>query len=161
MQRRFPKSSRTVLQFLMASALLGLSCGCLWGQSVDLPHGGQSVGFGIQIITPTNGVDFANFAKHLVAAVKVKWIAKMPQSALMGDKGRVVVRFSIQKDGTLTSQPPIVEETSKNRELDSATVEAVRSAAPFDHLPDAFDGPSVELRLTFLYNLPPDQGARP
>lgn len=150
-----------MLQFLMASTLLGLSCGCLRGQSAQFPHGGQSLGFGFQILTRTNGVDFANFAKHLLVAVKHKWYEKMPQPAVMGDKGRVVVRFSIQKDGTLTSEPPIVEESSKEKELDSAAVEAVRSAAPFDHLPDAFHGPSVELRLTFLYNLPPDQAARP
>jgi len=139
----------------MAGALLGLSCGCLWGQSADLPRRGQNVGYGIQILTPTNGVDFTEFEKHVLTAVRLKWFAKMPESAMMGEKGMVVVRFGIQKDGTLTSQPPIVESPSKKKELDSAAVEAVRSAAPFDHLPDAFDGSSIELRLTFFYNVRP------
>jgi len=150
-----------VLRFLIAIALLGVSCGCLWGQSVESPRPRSKVGYGLQILTPTNGVDFTQFEKHLLAAVKAKWFAKMPESAMMGEKGMVVVRFGIQKDGTLTSQPPIVENPSKIKELDTAAIDAVRSAAPFDHLPDAFDGPSIELRLGFFYNIRPDHAPLP
>ena len=35
-----------------------------------------------------------------------------------------------------------------------AAVSAVRASAPFEHLPEAFKGPNIDLRLTFLYNQP-------
>jgi len=161
MRRRSKKSIPAVLQFLMASALFGLSCGYLLGQRVELPHSGPVFVSGVQILTPTGGVDFTTFGVHLAAAVEVKWFAKMPQSALLGDKGRVVVRFSIQKDGTLVGQGPTIEESSKKKELDNAAIQAIRSAAPFEHLPDAFVGPAAEVRLIFKYNLPPDPAAQP
>jgi len=139
-----------VLRILTAGALLVLSCGCLRAQGVE-PRGRPDFGFAIHFVTPTNGVDFTNFAKDLFAALSRQCAAKMSQPALMGEREKVVVRVTIQKDGTLGGQPPIVEESSGKNEVDAAAVNAVRSAAPFDHLPDAFDGPSIELRLAIAY----------
>jgi TonB family protein len=158
MRRRSQKSTPAVQQLLMAGALFALSCGCLLGQKVGLP---SSDVLGVQILTPTDGVDFTSFETHLVAAVRLKWFARMPESARMGDKGKVVVRFSIQRDGTLGSQMPTVEESSKKKQIDNAAVQAVRSAAPFDHLPVDFSGPAAEVRLIFVYNLPRDQVTYP
>jgi hypothetical protein len=33
-------------------------------------------------------------------------------------------------------------------------VAAIRVSAPFEHLPESFKGPSIELRLVFSYNQP-------
>lgn len=111
MRRRFRKWRPAALQFLTAGALLVLSCGCLRAQGVEPPHRLPDVGFAIHTVTPTKSVDFTNFAVHLATAVKAKFFARVPKlSALMGDK--VVVRITIQKDGTLASQPPSVEESS-------------------------------------------------
>jgi outer membrane biosynthesis protein TonB len=44
--------------------------------------------------------------------------------------------------------------TSGNKALDDAAVVAIRASAPFEHLPQSFKGPNIELRLNFLYNLP-------
>ena len=84
--------------------------------------------------------------------VQRNWFAIMPESAKLGD--RVVVRFQIQKDGTLRVKEPMVEASSNKGLLDKAAVNAIRLSAPFQHLPEAFRGPYVELRFTFLYNLP-------
>jgi hypothetical protein len=43
----------------------------------------------------------------------------------------------------------------RRKALDDAAASAVRDSAPFDPLPESFNGPSIELRLRFFYNLPP------
>jgi TonB family protein len=80
----------------------------------------------------------------------------MPQSAMLGEKGRVVLRLQVQKDGRVPGQTPIIEVSSGKKALDKAAVGATRSSAPFKHLPEAFRGPLIEVRLTFVYNQPPD-----
>ena len=107
----------------------------------------------MQILTPTEGVDFAPFENHLLSTVKRNWYAKMPEEAKTGIKGRVTVRFRIQRDGTLGSQPPSVDVSSGMKALDDAAIAAIRTSIPFEHLPEAFKGPNVELRLSFFYNL--------
>jgi TonB family protein len=107
----------------------------------------------LQIITPHEGVDFTGFSADLVRVVKRNWYAKVPSEAKLNIKGRVVVGFGIQKDGQLSNVPK-VEVSSGNKALDEAAVSAVRASAPFEHLPEAFKGPNIDLRLTFLYNQP-------
>jgi TonB family protein len=70
-----------------------------------------------------------------------------------GLKGRVVVGFGIQRDGQLSNVPK-VEVSSGNEALDEAAVSGVRASAPFEHLPEAFKGPNIDLRFTFVYNQP-------
>ncbi len=109
----------------------------------------------LQIITPHEGVDFTGFSADLVRVVKRNWYARMPSEAKqnMKIKGRVVVGFGIQNDGQLSNVPK-VEVSSGNKALDEAAVSAIRASAPFEHLPEAFKGPNIDLRLTFLYNQP-------
>jgi TonB family protein len=107
----------------------------------------------VQIITPHEGVDFTAFSTHLVQAIRRNWYGKLPEEAKQGEKGKVVVHFGIQKDGQLSNVPK-VEVSSGNKALDEAAVSAVRASAPFEHLPKAFKGPNIELRLTFAYNQP-------
>jgi outer membrane biosynthesis protein TonB len=45
----------------------------------------------------------------------------------------------------------MVESNSGNKQLDNAAVSAIRTSAPFEHLPEAFKGPNIELRFIFLY----------
>lgn len=107
----------------------------------------------MQILTPHEGVDFTPYTNHVVDSVKRNWYAKMPQEASAGLKGKVVLRFTIQKSGKL-ARTPMVEANSGNKQLDNAAVSAIRTSAPFEHLPEAFKGPNIELRFIFLYNLP-------
>jgi TonB family protein len=107
----------------------------------------------VQILTPHEGVDFTPYTNHLVESIKRNWYAKMPQEAKAGLKGKVVVRFKIQKNGKL-APTPMVESNSGNKQLDNAAVSAIHASAPFEYLPEAFKGPNIELRFIFLYNLP-------
>lgn len=120
-------------------------------------QGGQGLlGSGVQILTPTNGVDFSNYLTRLLARVKQNWESVMPISARMGEKGVVMMRFHIMRNGDMPGSEPMLERTSGKEPLDRAAGAALTESNPFEPLPSAFTGPYIELRIIFLYNLPLD-----
>jgi TonB family protein len=119
------------------------------GWTIQIPAVRSDV---LEILTPTDGVDFEAFSVHLLKAVKRNWYAQIPQDAER-KKGRAVVRVKILKNGAL-DHTPTVEVSSGDSALDNAAIGAIRASAPFDHLPQSFKGPDIELRLNFYYNTP-------
>ena len=115
---------------------------------------GGTFGNGYQILTPTEGVDFSDYMSRVVAAVRRNWYAVMPESAELGDRGRVALQFRIMKNGSVPDGEPVRIMGSGKEPLDRAAVSAIRSSNPFEPLPPAFSGPYIELRFIFLYNLP-------
>jgi TonB family protein len=85
----------------------------------------------LEILAPTDGVDFTAFSRRLLQVVRRSWYAKMPQDAKTGEAGRAVVQFKIRKNGTL-DHTPTVEVSSGNNALDNAAVAAIRASAPFE-----------------------------
>ncbi len=119
------------------------------------PGQGQGTfGNGYEILTPTEGVDFSDYMQRMLENVRRNWYAVMPQSALLGDRGRVLLRFKIMANGNVPSDDPSREMGSGKEPLDRAAVSAVRSSNPFEPLPPGFHGPFIEIRIMFLYNLP-------
>jgi outer membrane biosynthesis protein TonB len=117
--------------------------------------GGPGIGMGpVQILTPTEGVDFNDYIQRVIASVRRNWYAVMPESAQLGDKGIVVLEFSIRRDGSVPGNEPDKLRGSGKEPLDRAAISSIRSSNPFDHLPSAFSGPEIRLRFIFLYNLP-------
>ena len=119
-------------------------------------NGQGLLGAGVQILTPTDGVDFSNYLARLIARVKQNWITVWPISARMGDKGVVVMRFRILTNGNMPNPDPILERTSGKEPLDRAAGAALTESSPFEPLPTAYTRPYLELRVIFLYNLPLD-----
>jgi TonB family protein len=118
--------------------------------------GGQGyLGGGLEMLTPTEGVDFTNYLARIVASVKRNWEAVMPESARMGERGRVVLQFRILRDGLVPDAEPGLMGTSGKEPLDRAAISSIRASSPFPPLPPAFSGPYIELRFMFLYNLRP------
>lgn len=119
-------------------------------------NGQGLLGAGVQILTPTDGVDFSNYLARLIARVKQNWITVWPISARMGDKGVVVMRFRIMTNGDMPNPDPVLERTSGKEPLDRAAGAALTESNPFEPLPSAYTRPYLELRVIFLYNLPLD-----
>lgn len=117
-------------------------------------QGNSGMSGAYQILTPTEGVDFSDYMARVLASVRRNWYAVMPESAQLGDRGRVVLEFSIRRDGSVPNEDPQRLLGSGKEPLDRAAVSAIRSSNPFDHLPPAFSGPEIRLRFIFLYNLP-------
>lgn len=117
-------------------------------------QGGGSFGNGYEILTPTEGVDFSDYMNRLLASVRRNWYAVMPESAQLGDQGRVLLQFRIMRNGTVRAEDPNQLLSSGKEPLDRAAISAIRSSNPFQPLPPAFSGPYIDLRIMFLYNLP-------
>jgi TonB family protein len=117
-------------------------------------QGAGTYGNGYEILTPTEGVDFSDYMARVVASVRRNWYAVMPESAMLGDRGRVALQFRIMRDGSVPTGEPVRLLGSGKEPLDRAAVSAIRSSNPFEPLPPAFSGPYIELRFYFLYNLP-------
>jgi outer membrane biosynthesis protein TonB len=119
--------------------------------------GGGGQGFGgnaVEILTPTEGVDFSTYIARVLASVKRNWYSVMPESARLGDKGKVVLQFRIMRNGVVPEQEPVMMGSSGKEPLDRAAASSIRASTPFEPLPSAFSGPYIELRFIFLYNIP-------
>ncbi|HVB08368.1 MAG TPA: TonB C-terminal domain-containing protein [Candidatus Acidoferrales bacterium] len=157
--RALQENAQRALQNRNSSTSAAFSEAMPLGPGAPLPSGnnGQGLlGSGVQILTPTQGVDFSNYLARLLARVKQNWYSVMPISARMGDKGVVVMRFHIMRNGDMPNTEPMLERTSGKEPLDRAAGAALTESNPFEPLPSAFTGPYIELRIAFLYNLPLD-----
>lgn len=118
---------------------------------------GSALAHGLmEMLTPTEGVDFTHYLNRVLASVRRNWYAVIPESARLGEKGIVVLEFRIMKDGSVPQLEPTLVRTSGRDPMDFAASSSIRSSNPFEPLPQAFSGPFIALRFTFLYNLPLD-----
>ncbi len=106
------------------------------------------------ILSDTKGVDFGPYLVRLVHDVRRNWYAVMPESAYLGDQGKVVIIFTVNKDGSVPAGQPDIVSTSGKIHLDRPALAAIRSSEPFPPLPKEFTGDNIVLQFTFLYNLP-------
>jgi TonB family protein len=140
-----------------AGAQFGGPTGPTGGGGMGGYGGGAGQGYlggALQMLTPTEGVDFTNYLARVLASVKRNWYAVMPESAQLGEKGKVVLQFRIMKNGVVPDAEPAMVGTSGKDPLDRAAVSSIRASTPFEPLPPAFSGPYIELRFIFLYNIP-------
>ncbi|HLZ91070.1 MAG TPA: hypothetical protein VKQ28_05095 [Candidatus Acidoferrum sp.] len=124
-----------------------------------VPGGGGgrgSAAAGIEMLTPTEGVDFNDYLARVYQSVKRNWFAVMPASVELGDKGVVSLQFRIMKNGGVPDGEPVKVFGSGKEPLDRAAISSIRTSNPFEPLPTAFSGPYIELRFTYYYNLQPD-----
>jgi TonB C terminal len=111
---------------------------------------------GIEMLTPTEGVDFNDYLARVYQSVKRNWFAVMPASVELGDKGVVSLQFRIMRNGGVPDGEPVKVFGSGKEPLDRAAISSIRASNPFEPLPPAFSGPYIELRFTYYYNLQPD-----
>ncbi|MCX6617962.1 MAG: TonB family protein [Acidobacteria bacterium] len=126
---------------------------------VGVPQGGFSprtpgaIG-GAQILTDTMGVDFDPYLRRVIADIRQNWFAVMPEIARLGKRGRVVVIFDIQRDGTVAKL--FLVSASGAEPLDRASLAGISASVPFPALPAEFRGPVLRLQVSFLYNVAPE-----
>jgi TonB family protein len=156
-----PRSPGTALEEQLREALRNPGGGSyrLGDVGPGGPGGGGGQGFHdglVQILTPTQGVDFTNYMGRVLARVKRNWYAVIPESARLGEQGKVVIQFKILSNGHVPYPEPLLVATSGREPLDRAALSAIHASNPFEPLPQQFTGPYIELRFTFFYNLPID-----
>ena len=103
------------------------------------------------ILSDTRGVDFGPYLSRVVYIVRRNWYAVIPESARLGEKGRVAVVFEILKDGSVPQLRLVA--SSGADPLDRAALAGLRTSIPFPPLPEEFTGNHLVLQFIFLYNM--------
>jgi TonB family protein len=142
------------LGLLAAGVLLALFSPFVLGQDKPQTPPKLQLGNAVSILTLTRGADFSGYVRDMLASIKRNWIASLPDSVKAGQTGVVAIIVQVRADGTFLNPEPKIVRSSNRDALDAAAVAAVRASAPFPHFPTAFEGATVELRITFFYNIP-------
>ena len=100
----------------------------------------------------TKGYDWGPYAAEMIRKIKRNW--DVPKLAHYGLKGRLVVRFHLQRDGRVEGLRLLV--SSGVPPYDNASMQAIRSSSPFRPLPADFPNPREGVTITFLYNVRPE-----
>ena len=108
----------------------------------------------MQVLSNTDMADFSSYIRDVYRGVKKSWFANMPPSVQKGQQGRNTVQFQIMQDGSIPKDSVKLVSSSGKDDLDSASMQAIREAGPFIHLPDKYPQPSITLRFSFSYNIP-------
>ena len=148
------KVASTHVPVLVVGILLAMCSRIVLGQTNPRDRSKLHIGNAVQILSPTRGADFSGYTNELMATLKRRWIYLMPESFYMGDTGIVKIRVQAQADGTFVNPDPKVAKSSSKDALDAAALAAVRASAPFPHFPSGFKGASIELEISFFYNVP-------
>jgi len=103
------------------------------------------------ILSDTRGVDFGPYLSRIVYIVRRNWYSVIPESARLGERGRVAVVFEILKDGSVPQLRLVA--SSGADPLDRAALAGLRTSIPFPPLPEEFTGNHLVLQFIFLYNM--------
>jgi TonB family protein len=104
------------------------------------------------------GVNVEPCMDKVYYSIRHNLYANLPGSAANGEHGVVVIRLRIQKDGSLPDKFMTIVSGSGKEDMDGVALSAIRSAAPFGRLPEAFLVPNLDLLFTFYFrSAPPPQ----
>jgi len=122
------------------------------GEGLNLPPSPGRQGSNLELLSDPMGVDFRPYLTMILASVRRNWFAVMPESAKLGRRGRVVIQFSVARNGSV---PKLVIVTQSGTDaLDRAAVAGVSASNPFPPLPTEFKGDQIRLQFNFQYNMP-------
>ena len=103
------------------------------------------------ILSDTKGVDFGPYLARVVYVVRQNWYSVIPETARLGQQGRVALVFEILKDGKVGTLRLVG--SSGADPLDRAALASINMSNPFPPLPQEFTGNHLVLEFIFLYNL--------
>lgn len=105
----------------------------------------------LELLSDPMGVDFKPYLIRVLAAVRRNWFAVIPESARMGRRGKVVLQFSVDRDGGVPKL--VIAMPSGAEPLDRAAVAGISASVPLPPLPKEFTGNQIKLQLAFAYNM--------
>ena len=121
------------------------------GPGLNLPPSAGRPRSSLELKSDPMGVDFKPYLVRVLATVRRNWFAIYPETARMGQRGRVLVEFAVAPDGTITKV--VFAQQSGSRSLDEAAVAALSASNRLPPLPTDFKGNRVVLQFTFSYNM--------
>jgi TonB family protein len=108
----------------------------------------------VQILSDTQGVDFAPYLKQVLQMIRRSWLPLLPEEARppVSMHAETLIRFSIGPDGKISAMH--LDGSTHQVKVDRAAWGAIVGAGQFPPLPAGFSGPSLELRIRFNVNRP-------
>ncbi len=124
-------------------------------QGIDLGNGGGEKGFAESgpVSFESQWYDWGEYASSMVSKIRVNWYNNMPQLIQTGMKGVVTIRFTIQRDGTLTDLTILSSSTVPP--YDFAAKKAIELSSALAPLPRDFPNPTERVTCMFFYNQEP------
>lgn len=122
-------------------------------QTSDSTSKNKPYSTGLELRSDTEGVNFSPYLRPVFLAIRHKSAGVMPESAKQGETGTVTIQFRIQQDGKVSDDSVKVVFSSGKKDMDDACLTVIRTAGPFEHLPEAFHSPFIELRQTFHFSV--------
>jgi len=117
---------------------------------------GAAVGMGpVQILSDTQGVDFNDYLRRLVATTYHAWIPLLPEETEppISKQGETWITFTILPDGRLAPPPEMrLEASTHDVAIDKAAWGSLVSQGQLPPLPSQFHGPGLTLRFHFIVN---------
>jgi len=147
-------SARKTVQEQMEEERRRIGAGTAQGPRTGLPAGQEDPNFSTEeptILSDTRGYDFGPYMNQVVNGVRANWYTLLPEIARLGKRGKVVLIFTITKNGTIANLRQVAN--SGTQALDNAAVGSIQLSNPFAQLPNNFDGDHLDLQFTFLYNI--------
>lgn len=114
----------------------------------------------VKLIGSKEGADFDSYLKNVYVSVRHNFLSDVPDSFMKGEKGVVVVRLQIQRDGTLSEKSLAIVSSTGTKDMDEAALRAIRTTAPFVALPKEYTKPNIDLQFRFFYNTSPPEPAQ-
>ena len=99
----------------------------------------------------TQWYDWGDYAEGMVRRIRQNWYDNMPSVIRLGLKGVVTIRFTIQRDGTLTDITTL--ESSGIPPFDFAAKKALELSSKLAPLPADFPKGNERVTCQFYYNL--------
>ncbi len=106
----------------------------------------------LELLSDPKGVDFKPYLLQVLQTVRRNWFAVYPESAKLGQRGKVAIQFAIGANGRINKV--VISTESGARALDRAAVASLSASDPLPPLPSEFHGDRIVLQFTFLYNMP-------
>ncbi len=106
----------------------------------------------LQLLSDPKNVDFKPYLLQVLAMVKKNWMTVIPDSARLGRKGVVVLKFIIDRRGAV---PSLEYVSQSGNDFDRAAVAGISASVPFPPLPSEYQGDQIHLQMAFAYNVAP------
>jgi TonB family protein len=147
-----PTATRNVPFIFLTAVVLLMSGSATYSQQghliPSLPE--RQYPIKLEVLSPLpDGVNLNPYLDHLYLNIQRNLLARLAESALNGEKGVVVVRVHIEKDGSLPEGAVRIVSSCGEEDMDAAAKSAIRTAAPFGRLPEAYVGSNLDLLFTF------------
>lgn len=114
-------------------------------------RGGPIAGTGYQLMSDPQGVDFDPYIKRILAMIRAGWLPLIPEEVNppISKAGMTLIRFRIEKDGTITPGAMRLEDSTHDEAIDRAAWGGITSVGKFPPLPKEYPGTNIDLRIQF------------